>query len=61
MKEIFKKTITTRRWLYKGWNTEVVEDYYNEDDFDMDDVVKISKGATKQDELFDYGESLDYL
>ncbi len=27
----------------------------------MGDIVKISKGTTKQDELFDYVEAPDYL
>lgn len=27
----------------------------------MNDVIKISRGTTKQDELFDYVEAPDYL
>ena len=29
--------------------------------FDMNDVIKISRGTTKQDELFEYVEAPDYL
>ena len=37
-----------------------VKDCYNEEEFDMGDVVRISKGTTKQDELFDYVDAPDY-
>ena len=38
----------------------VVKDCYNEEEFDMGDVVNISRGTTKQDELFDYVDAPDY-
>ena len=44
----------------KDETAEVVKDCYNEEEFDMGDVVKISKGTTKQDELFEYVEASDY-
>ena len=38
----------------------VVKDCYDNSEFDMGDVVRISKGTTKQDELFDYVDAPDY-
>ena len=38
----------------------VVKDCYDNSEFDMGDVIKISKGTTKQDELFEYVEAPDY-
>ncbi len=63
--EVFKKFL--RKLLQRGNDytkdetAEVVKDYYNEEEFDMGDVVKISRGTTKQDELFDYVDAPDYL
>ena len=63
--EVFKKFL--RKLLQRGneytkdETTEVVKDCYNEEEFDMGDVVKISRGTTKQDELFDYVDAPDYL
>ena len=63
--EVFKKFL--RKLLQRGNDytkdetAEVVKDCYNEEEFDMGDVVKISRGTTKQDELFDYVDAPDYL
>ena len=63
--EVFKKFL--RKLLQRGneytkdETAEVVKDCYNEEEFDMGDVVKISRGTTKQDELFDYVDAPDYL
>ena len=40
---------------------KLVPKNYDEKEFDMSDVVGISRGTTKQDELFDYVEAPDYL
>lgn len=34
---------------------------FDNNDFDMNDVVKISRGTTKEDELFDYVKAPSYL
>ena len=39
---------------------DVVKDCYDNSEFDMGDVIKISKGTTKQDELFEYVDAPDY-
>ena len=38
-----------------------IKDYFDNQDFDMNDVVEISKGTTKEDELFDYVKAPSYL
>lgn len=38
-----------------------IKDYFDNNDFDMNDVVKILGGTTKEDELFDYVEVPSYL
>lgn len=40
---------------------EEIKEYYDNEDFDMKDVVKISRGTTKEDDLFDYAEIPNYL
>lgn len=39
----------------------MVKDYYDNNDFNSDDIYDISKGTTKEDELFDYAEIPDYM
>lgn len=38
-----------------------IKDYFDNNDFDMNDVVKISRATTKEDELFDYAGVPSYL
>lgn len=45
----------------KDETAKIVQECYDEKEFDMTDVVGISRGTTKQDELFDYVEAPDYL
>ena len=62
--QLFKKFL--RKLLQRGNDytkdetAEVVKNCYDNSEFDMGDVVKISKGTTKQDELFDYVDAPDY-
>lgn len=41
--------------------TTEIKDYYDNNDFDTNDVVEISRGTTKEDELFDYAGVPSYL
>ena len=34
--------------------------YYDKNEFNSNDIYDISKGTTKEDELFDYADILDY-
>ena len=60
------------RWYERNWIDSVlseivnaiyfeIKDYYDNNDFDMNDVVEISRGTIKEDELFDYAGVPDYL
>ena len=60
--KIFLRKLLQRGNDYtKNESTEIVKECYDENEFDMNDVVRISRGTTKQDELFEYVDALDYL
>ena len=61
IKNFFRKILQFGNEYAKDEVTIEIKDYYNNEDFDMGDVVKISRGTTKQDELFDYVDAPDYL
>ena len=45
---------------YRFETAEIVKDCYDNSEFDVGDVIKISNGTTKQDELFEYADIPDY-
>lgn len=45
----------------KEATTSKIKEYFYNEYFDMVDVKDISKGTTKEDELFDYAGVPDYL
>ena len=61
IKKFFRKILQFGNEYSKEETTNEVKDYYDNNDFDMNDVIKISRGTTKQDELFDYVDAPDYL
>ena len=60
LKRFLRKLLQRGNDYTKDETAEVVKDCYNEEEFDIGDVVNISKGTTKQDELFDYVDAPDY-
>ena len=60
LKKFLRKLLQRGNDYTKYEIAEVVKDYYDNSKFDIGDVVRISKGTTKQDELFDYVEAPDY-
>ena len=60
LKKFLRKLLQRGNDYIKDETAEVVKDCYDNSEFDMGDVVRISKGTTKQDELFDYVEAPDY-
>ncbi len=60
LKRFLRKLLQRGNDYIKDETAEVVKDCYNEEEFDIGDVVNISKGTTKQDELFDYVDAPDY-
>ena len=61
IKKFFRKILQFGNEYTKDETSIEVKDYYDNNDFDMNDVIKISKGTTKQYELFDYVDAPDYL
>lgn len=61
LKRFLRKLLQRGNDYTKDETAEVVKDCYNEEKFDMGDVINISRGTTKQDELFDYVNAPDYL
>ena len=45
----------------KKRTTSEIKDYYDNKDFNSNDIYDISKGTTKEDELFDYAEIPSYM
>ena len=60
LKNFLRKLLQRGNDYTKDETSLVVKDCYDNSEFDMGDVVRISKGTTKQDELFDYVEAPDY-
>jgi len=61
LKKFLRKLLQRGNDYTKDETALVVKDCYNNSEFDMGNVVRISKGTTKQDELFDYVEAPSYL
>ena len=61
LKKFLRKLLQRGNDYTKNETTEIVKECYDENEFDMSDVVSISRGTTKQDELFEYVEAPAYL
>lgn len=61
IKKFFRKILQFGNEYAKDETAIEVKDYYDNEDFDMEDVIKISRSTTKQDGLFDYVNAPDYL
>ena len=60
LKKFLRKLLQRGNDYTKDETADVVKDCYDNSEFDMGDVIRISKGTTKQDELFEYVEAPDY-
>lgn len=60
LKKFLRKLLQRGNDYTKDETALVVKDCYDNSEFDMGDVIRISKGTTKQDELFEYVEAPDY-
>lgn len=60
LKKFLRKLLQRGNDYAKDEATDVVKDCYDNSEFDMGDVIKVSKGTTKQDELFEYVDAPDY-
>lgn len=61
IKNFFRELLQIGNDKTKEAATTEIKDYYDNQDFDMYDVKDISKGTTKEDELFDYAGVPSYL
>lgn len=61
IKHFFRQLLQIGNEPTKEATTGEIKDYFDNQDFDMNDVVKVSRGTTKEDELFDYVKASDYL
>ena len=60
IKDFFRRLLQIGNELTKENTTSEIKDYYDNKEFDSNDVYDISKGTTKEDELFDYTDIPSY-
>ena len=60
IKHFFRELLQIGNEKTKEATTSEIKEYYDNEDFDKDDVRYISNGTTKEDELFDYADIPDY-
>ena len=60
LKQFFRKLLQLGNDKTKETTTSEIKDYYNNEEFNANDVYNISKGTTKEEELFDYVGIPDY-
>ena len=61
IKHFFRELLQIGNDKTKEATTSEIKDFYDNQDFDMYDVKDISKGTTKEDELFDYAGVPSYF
>ncbi len=61
IKDFFRELLQIGNEKTKETTTCEIKDYYDNDDFDNNDVYDIAKGTTKEDELFDYAKIPSYM
>jgi len=61
IKEFFRTLLHIGNEKVKEATTNEIKDYYDNNDFNSDDVYDIAVNTTKEDELFDYVEIPDYM
>ncbi len=61
IKHFFRELLQIGNEPTKEATTREIKDYFDNQDFDMTDVIKIAKATKKEDELFDYVEAPSYL
>lgn len=61
IKHFFRELLQIGNEKTKEATTSEIRDYFDNKDFDANDIYDISKGTTKEDELFDYAGIPEYL
>lgn len=60
LEKFLRKLLQRGNEYTKDETADAIKDCYDNEEFDMNDVIGISRGTTKQDELFDYVDAPDY-
>ena len=60
IKKVFKKLLLRGNNHTKDITSESVKDLYDDKEFDKEDIIDISRGTIKQDELFDFADIPNY-
>ena len=61
LRKFLRKLLQRGNDYTKNETSEFIKECYDEEQFNMNDVVGISRGTTKQDKLFEYVKAPDYL
>ncbi|MDD5865284.1 MAG: hypothetical protein PUD07_02180 [bacterium] len=61
IKRFFRKILIFGNDKSKNDTTSEIMEYYDNKDFNSDDVYDISRGTDKEDELFDYANIPNYM
>lgn len=61
IKKFFRKLLQIGNEPTKDATTTEIKEYYDNQDFNSNDIYEIAKNTTKEDELFDYAEIPSYL
>lgn len=60
IKEFFRRMLQLGNDKTKEATTNEIKDYYDNEDFDKDDIYDIAKDTDKEDELFEYADIDNY-
>ena len=60
IKQFFRKMLQLGNENTKEATTSEIKAYYDSEDFNDKDIIDISRGTTKEDELFEYADIPDY-
>ena len=61
IKKFFRKLLQIGNEPTKEATTTEIKDYYDNQDFNSNDIYEIAENTTKEDELFDYADIPSYL
>ena len=61
IKKFFRKLLQIDNEPTKEATTTEIKDYYDNQDFNSNDIYEIAENTTKEDELFDYADIPSYL
>lgn len=60
IKQFFRKLLQTGTEYIKDYAENEIKEYYDNYDLEMEDVIDIAKGTTREDILFKYANVPDY-